>query len=138
AQALTFHPLQGPSVSPSNVDRACTSLHTVERSKKSPGHHGRVRAGLLRCAQAGADARLPGVSDLLIGLLSAALATNQAAAVSNLVQQKTGLAVTVPDRNDPVEREYQKLLEMDDTAQEEVDEWLKNQQNEAKKGAPVI
>src|SRR5437773_34463 len=77
------------------------------------------------------------MSDLLIGLLSAALATNQAAAVSNLVQQKTGIRVTVPDRNDPVEREYQKLLEMDDEAQAEVDGWLKNRESEAKKGVPV-
>jgi len=50
------------------------------------------------------------VSELLIGLLSAALATNQAAAVSNFVQKQTGIAITVPDKNDPVEREYQKLL----------------------------
>jgi len=67
------------------------------------------------------------VSDLLIGLLGAALATNQAAAVSNFVQKQTGISITVPDKNDPVEREYQKLLEMDDEAQEEVDKWIKEQ-----------
>ncbi len=71
------------------------------------------------------------VSDLLIGLLSAALATNQAAAVSNIIQQKTGISVTVPDKNDPVEREYEKLLEEDDLAQEEVGQWI-----EAKRNAP--
>ena len=78
------------------------------------------------------------MSDLLIGLLSAALATNQAAALSNLVQSKTGIAVTVPDKNDPVEREYQKLLEMDDDAQEEVDKWIKEEQAGAQKGVPTI
>lgn len=78
------------------------------------------------------------MSDLLIGLLSAALATNQAAVLSNLVQNKTGIAITVPDKNDPVEREYQKLLEMDDDAQEEVDKWIKEEQVGAQKGVPAI
>ena len=78
------------------------------------------------------------MSDLLIGLLTAALATNQAAVLSNLVQNKTGIAITVPDKNDPVEREYQKLLEMDDDAQEEVDKWIKEEQAGAQKGVPTI
>jgi len=66
----------------------------------------------------------------LIGLLGAALATNQPAALSNLVQKQTGISITVPDKNDPVEREYQKLLEMDDEAQEEVDKLIKAQEND--------
>jgi len=78
------------------------------------------------------------VSDLLIGLLTAALATNQAAVLSNLVQNKTGIAIIVPDKNDPVEREYQKLLEMDDAAQEEVDKRTKEEQAGAEKGVPTI
>jgi Bacterial TSP3 repeat len=64
------------------------------------------------------------MSDLLIGLLSAALATNQPAAVSNLVTQTTGLSITIPDPNDPVEKEFQKLMEDDDAAQEEVEKWI--------------
>jgi len=78
------------------------------------------------------------VSDLLIGVLAAALATNQAAALSNLVQKQTGIALTVPDKNDPVEREYQKLLEMDDEAQADVDKWIKDQQANAEKGIPNV
>ena len=78
------------------------------------------------------------MSDLLIGLLTAALATNQAAVLSNLVERKTGIAITVPDKNDPVEREYQKLLEMDDDAQEEVDKWIKEAQAGAQKGVLTI
>ena len=93
---------------------------------------------ITRCALSWTERRLLGVSDLLIGLLAAALATNQTAAVSNLVQQKTGIAVTLPDRNDPVEQEYQKILEMDDTSQEEVDEWLKKQATEAANGVPAV
>jgi tetratricopeptide (TPR) repeat protein len=64
------------------------------------------------------------VNDLLIGLLSALVATNPPAAVSNLVQKKTGLSVAIVDANDPVERAYRKLMEDDDTAQAEVDEWI--------------
>lgn len=65
------------------------------------------------------------MNDLLIGLLSALVATNTPAAVSNLVQQKTGIRVAVTSTNDPVERAYQKLLADDDAAQAEVDEWIK-------------
>jgi tetratricopeptide (TPR) repeat protein len=68
------------------------------------------------------------VNDLLIGLLSALVATNQPAAVSNLVQKKTGLTVAVADPLDPVERAYQKLMADDDDAQAEVDEWIKERQ----------
>jgi len=65
------------------------------------------------------------VNDLLIGLLSALVATNPPAAVSNLVQKKTGLSVAIADANDPVERAYQNLMTDDDLAQAEVDEWIK-------------
>ena len=65
------------------------------------------------------------MNDLLIGLLSALVATNPPAAVSNLVQKKTGLSVAIADANDPVERAYRKLMADDDVAQAEVDEWIK-------------
>ena len=65
------------------------------------------------------------MNDLLIGLLSALVATNPPAAVSNLVQKKTGLSVAIADVNDPVERAYRKLMADDDVAQAEVDEWIK-------------
>lgn len=65
------------------------------------------------------------MNDLLIGLLSALVATNPPAAVSNLVQKKTGLSVAIADANDPVERAYRKLMADDDAAQAEVDGWIK-------------
>ena len=65
------------------------------------------------------------MNDLLIGLLSALVATNPPGAVSNFVQQKTGLRVAIADVNDPVEQAYQKLMADDDAAQAEVDEWIK-------------
>jgi tetratricopeptide (TPR) repeat protein len=71
------------------------------------------------------------VNDLLIGLLSALVATNPPAAVSNLVQKKTGLSVPIVDVNDPVERAYRKLMEDDDAAQAEVDEWIQERNQSA-------
>jgi len=77
------------------------------------------------------------VSNLLIGLLGALVATNQPAAVSNLLLQSTGVSVTVPNPNDPVEKEYQKLLEADDDAQAEVDKWIQENNDFSAKGAGV-
>ncbi|MDB6122244.1 MAG: repeat-containing protein, partial [Pedosphaera sp.] len=74
------------------------------------------------------------MSNLLIGLLGALVATNQPAAVSNLVTQTTGITVTVPDPNDPVEKEYKKLMVDDDAAQEEVDKWIQENNAFAEKG----
>jgi tetratricopeptide (TPR) repeat protein len=64
------------------------------------------------------------VSDLVIGLLSALMATNQPAAVSNLIHQKTGARIEISDPNDPVEQAYRKVLLDDDAAQDEVNQWL--------------
>ncbi len=77
------------------------------------------------------------MSNLLIGLLGALVATNQPAAISNLVLQTTGVSVTVPNPNDPVEKEYQKLLEDDDDAQAEVDQWITENNDFSAKGAGV-
>jgi tetratricopeptide (TPR) repeat protein len=65
------------------------------------------------------------VNDLLIGLLSALVATNPPAAVSNLVHKRTGVTMAVVNANDPIEQAYQKLMADDDAAQAEVDEWIK-------------
>ncbi len=66
------------------------------------------------------------MSDLTIGLLGALLATNQPQAVSNLVQQQTGISVTVPNPGDPAERELEQLMEADDTVMAEVDQWIRS------------
>ncbi len=63
------------------------------------------------------------MSDLLAGLLSALVATNPPLAVSNLVQQKTGVAIPVVDPKDPVEQEYRKLMTADDAAVTEITKW---------------
>lgn len=64
----------------------------------------------------------------MIGLLSVLVATNQPAAMSNLVVRNTGVSLHIPDPNDPVERAYRKLLAEDDAAQAEVDGWIKANQ----------
>jgi tetratricopeptide (TPR) repeat protein len=64
------------------------------------------------------------VNSFVIGLLCALAATNQPVAVSNVTAHKTGVAVALPDSNDPLEKEYQKILDDDDTAQAEVDKWI--------------
>ena len=75
------------------------------------------------------------MSDLLIGLLGVLLSTNQTSAASNLVQKTTGLAVKLPAVNDPVEKQYLKMLADDNAAQEEVDKWIQDNEAFAQKGA---
>lgn len=75
------------------------------------------------------------MSDLLVGLLGALLATNQPIAVSNLVVKPAGAAVSVTDTNDPVEKEFQKLLEADDSSQEAVDQVIREEESFAAQGA---
>jgi tetratricopeptide (TPR) repeat protein len=77
------------------------------------------------------------VSDLLVGLLGALLATNQPVAVSNLVQKTSGLSAPAVDPNDPVEKEYEKLLELDDSSQAEVDQLIRGNEVFAAEGAPA-
>ena len=60
------------------------------------------------------------MSDLTIGLLSALLATNQPQAVSNLVQEHTGISVPLANANDPAEQELRNLMIADDAALDEV------------------
>jgi tetratricopeptide (TPR) repeat protein len=64
------------------------------------------------------------VNDLTVGLLGALLATNQPFAVSNLIQQNTGVSVAMVNPDDPAEKELRQLMEDDDTALAEVDQWI--------------
>jgi cytochrome c-type biogenesis protein CcmH/NrfG len=59
-----------------------------------------------------------------MGLLSALLATNQPVAISNVIQQQTGISVPVVDENDPTEQELRKIMMEDDTALAEVNDWI--------------
>ena len=68
------------------------------------------------------------MSDITIGLLSALLATNQPQAVSNLVQQQTGISVPIKDESDPVEQELQNLMIADDAAVADVNALISTNQ----------
>ena len=77
------------------------------------------------------------MNSFLVGLLSALVSTNPPVAVSNFVTQTTGISVQIPDSNDPVEKAYQKLLQEDDAAQEEVDKWIRDNEAAREKGAAL-
>jgi tetratricopeptide (TPR) repeat protein len=75
------------------------------------------------------------VASFLSSLLGVLVATNQPSAVSNFVHEKTGATIEVVDPNDPIEVEYQRLLQLDDSAQREVDHWIKEDAQLATAGA---
>jgi tetratricopeptide (TPR) repeat protein len=75
------------------------------------------------------------MNDLLIGLVSALLATNQPQAVSNLIQQKAGVSVNLPNPNSPEEKELERLTAEDDDAMAEVDKWIQDNNAFAARGA---
>jgi tetratricopeptide (TPR) repeat protein len=77
------------------------------------------------------------VSNLLTGVLGALLASNQPEALSNVVTQATGISVSAVATNDPVEQELQKIEDEDDASQEEIDGWIKENQEFAAKGAAI-
>lgn len=77
------------------------------------------------------------MAELLSTLLSALVATNSAGAVSNVVERTTGLPVNIAQLNDPAEKEYLKLLEMDDAAQAEVDRWIQDNNKFKEQGAEI-
>ena len=77
------------------------------------------------------------MNELLIGLLSALVATNAPLAVSNLVQKKTGLALPITNRQDPLSQAVQKLMTEDDAAQAEVDDWILERQKAERKESEV-
>jgi tetratricopeptide (TPR) repeat protein len=64
------------------------------------------------------------VTNLVVAAVSALLATNQPAALSNMLQQQTGLTISVPATNDPVAAALDKLMQADDDARAEVDKWI--------------
>jgi tetratricopeptide (TPR) repeat protein len=75
------------------------------------------------------------VNGLLIGLVGALVATNQPLAVSNLIQQDVGVSVSLPDPNDPAEKELHQLMIEDDAAMAEVDKWIRDNDAFAAQGA---
>lgn len=75
------------------------------------------------------------MNQLLIGLVGALVATNQPLAVSNVIQQNAGISVSIPDPNDPAEKELHQLMIADDAAMAEVDKWIRDNDAFAAQGA---
>jgi tetratricopeptide (TPR) repeat protein len=63
------------------------------------------------------------VNELTLGLLGALLATNQPLAVSNVIHERTGVAIEVAAT--PADRELREVMMADDAAQDEVGLWIK-------------
>lgn len=77
------------------------------------------------------------MTNLVIAAVSALLATNQPVALSNLVQTQTGIAITVPETNDPVEQALAKLMKDDDAARAEVEKWVAENEKFTEQGAGI-
>lgn len=77
------------------------------------------------------------MSAILLAALSTVLATNHPAGLSDFIEERTGVAIPAVDPNDPVEKEFQKVMELDDIAQEEVQKWIKENEEFAAKGAAM-
>src|ERR1043166_1896791 len=77
------------------------------------------------------------MSNLLVGVVSALVATNQPLALSNLLLKKAGAPLAIAHSNDPAEKELRKLMEQDDEAQTEVDQWIRENNDFVAKGAGV-
>lgn len=76
----------------------------------------------------------------IIAAVAGMLATNKpapaAAKLEDFIAERTGTDA-VTNSTDPVEKEFQALMEKDDEAQEEVDKWIKENEEFASKGAGV-
>jgi tetratricopeptide (TPR) repeat protein len=75
------------------------------------------------------------VNKLLIGLLGALVVTNQVLASSNIIQQSTGLPVSITNSNETAETELEQLMAKDDAAQAEVTKWIQDNNAFAAQGA---
>lgn len=65
------------------------------------------------------------MGDLLVGALSVLLATNQPAALTNLVEARTGIPLAAAPDRDPRMAELRRVMEQDDEARAEVTGWVK-------------
>ena len=75
------------------------------------------------------------MASIVTGLLAALVATNQPSAVSNFVHERTGAKIEITNPNDPVEQEYLRLLLADQSADEETDRWMAENERLAAAGA---
>ena len=77
------------------------------------------------------------VRSLLAVFLGLSITTSLLGADTNRVSRSSKSPPVSAGTNDPVEAEYKSLLEADDAAQEEVDQWIKDNQKFAELGAAL-
>jgi tetratricopeptide (TPR) repeat protein len=79
------------------------------------------------------------VINLLIGVLGAALTTNQPVVVTNTAGPVRAVSANLPSSDDPaeIEKEFQKVMDEDDRAQGEVDQWIRENDEFAANGAGI-
>ncbi|HEY5912508.1 MAG TPA: tetratricopeptide repeat protein, partial [Verrucomicrobiae bacterium] len=77
------------------------------------------------------------MSVILIAALGVSLAANQPAAAGSFIEKRTGMEAPALKPDDPVEKEFRAVMEMDDAAQEEIDRWITDNERFASKGAGV-
>jgi tetratricopeptide (TPR) repeat protein len=75
------------------------------------------------------------MNQILLGLMSAVLATNTPQSVSNLIRQDTGVAISFSNTNDAEKQELDKLMVDDDAAMDEIDKWIRDNNAFAAQGA---
>jgi tetratricopeptide (TPR) repeat protein len=75
------------------------------------------------------------VNELVIGLVGALIATNPPLTVSNLVQEQAGVPVALVNPGDAAEPELRKVMAEDETALDEVDQWIRDNNTFAAQGA---
>ncbi|MBI3851219.1 MAG: hypothetical protein HY298_13240 [Verrucomicrobia bacterium] len=77
------------------------------------------------------------MNSLLIGVLSVLVSTNQPTTISNTSTNQIGISASIPNRDDLLERECQKLLEDAAAAQAEVTRWIRENQSAEEKGTAL-
>ena len=86
----------------------------------------------------GAKVLVCSVRNLLVGFLGMLLVANTfGATTTNRLGRSGQLPPAQTATNDPVELEYKKLMEADDDAQDEVDQWIKDNEKFAQLGAAL-
>lgn len=77
------------------------------------------------------------MTNLVIAAVSAVLATNPPAAISNLVQTQTGIVLPVAETNDAVDQALAKLMEQDNAVRAEITKWIEENSKFEEAGAAV-
>src|SRR5689334_17844851 len=77
------------------------------------------------------------VITFLIGLLGAAVVAGSPAAPTNSVPAPASAATAPAGTDEATEKEYHKLMELDDAAAAEVDGWIQENQKFAQQGAAI-